>query len=175
MVIDKGADANEPLHGRTPPQEDWLHIHCPRNWSALTWSMTSWSYWKITRSFMIQLRGPPPRVRDLGIWPRLVQRRRLQSMSQQLPCMLRIPWTHGSPSKVDNEIGMDAEWTVSAGCPRPAELLHQDCTDYFSKVHVRRSPNQISTSYVQLHGFTLDPTKQDRIHDFPKESPYSSF
>ena len=79
-------------------------------------------------------------------WPRLAQGRRLQSMSQQLPYMLRISWTHGSPSKVDHEIGIDAEWTVSAGCPRPAELLYQDCTDYFSKVHVRWPPNQRPTS-----------------------------
>ena len=44
MVMDEGVDANELLRGRTPPQEDGLHIHCPQSWSALTWTTTSWSY-----------------------------------------------------------------------------------------------------------------------------------
>ena len=48
--MEKGADVNKPLQLRKFPQGDWLHIHCPRNWSALTWGMTSWSYWRITRS-----------------------------------------------------------------------------------------------------------------------------
>ncbi len=150
VVTDKGVDANEPLHGRTPPPRRLITHPSPIGKISTDLEFDMMVILKDGKKPMTQPRGPLPRVRGL----RFVQGPPKGGGS-------RVWISHGLSCLCCKCLGcMDHDprsttksaWTLNGMYQWNAHSLQgyliKTALITFSKVHVEWSPNQTSTSYI---------------------------